>query len=110
MAASASQWISCYGSESASAIIYSKTVWAEYLVDRMPRHLRPRGAAVHQAKMAFCLESKLVLPNGCPPFYLVVMRLSFQKASAQDETTACQAFKWLNSRENSTKRWSCSSH
>lgn len=53
MAPSASQWISCDGSESASAIIYSKTVWVEYLVDRMPRHLRPGGAAVHQAKMAF---------------------------------------------------------
>lgn len=71
MAASASQWISCYGSGSASAIIYSKTVWAEYLVDRMPRHLRPRGAAVHQAKMAFYFELKLVLPNGRSPSFLI---------------------------------------
>lgn len=71
MAASASQWISCYGSESASAIIYSKTVWADYLVDRMPRHLRPGGAAVHQAKMAFFFI--FILPNGRSAFFFFLI-------------------------------------
>lgn len=72
IAASAPQWISCYGSGSAPSIIYSQTVWAEYLVDRMPRRLRPGGAAVHQVmKMAIQkkqkTKSKLVLPNGRAP-------------------------------------------
>lgn len=60
IAASASQWISCYGSGSAPSIIYSQTVWAEYLVDRMPRHLRPGGAAVHRVmKMAIQKKNKI---------------------------------------------------